>query len=943
MQVDHLLAAVCQSPGEGKWTEILEPLLKAHTRSELEELARQVKSPQAFDRLLAVDPPGAAKIARFLIALGHSTRSDLITAFGLLAQGDIDRQEGWPEKAMQHHQEAADRFRRGGDQIGWARAQGGWLAAAINSGHIDESDLMRFEQVRQVFQDAGQAYRLAVLEQTMGVAFAHLGSFNQALVLYEQALVHCPTVTRADQHIRAGLLANMANVLLWLGNTRRAHDLHRHARDAFAQLGSTVAVAHQDYNLCMVERLRGNYREALRAAQDAREGFLQASEPRDAASAAMSQVEILLLLNRSEEALLNAKRAVAILLAHQGERIDLVKALTVLARTFAKCRKGAEAFLCLEQAEKMAQKTSYPLLKVLVVIESAHLLLTQGRAAEAREVALGILKTHNTKEPTFYSGLAYLVAAEAALAQRKIAWARQVAQMIVKKHTSLETPELMWRAHVLLAEIAVQEGRSEEACRHYDAAITHFATIARTLVLDQRAEFLEDKDRIFLAALAVALKAGDYSKALLYLEQDRASADWVAWSMGQVGEDVHLAALLSRFRAASQSLTDTSSTSALKEPAWQIRNQQEAQTLWQPMNLPSISTPLNTPSNTTTLAYALLEQDLIIFALREGAVTARRVPDGTRQLRDQAQFLLGTDIARFPQQVAELNAPNSSQTAPYAPLIERFQRRLKRLWSLLIAPVTDLLPPPNGTLRLIPHGRIHALPLAALYDGSRYLMEHWDVQILPSCYLGASSPSGVAEGRPPLALGYALGGQLPRAEEEARDIGTWLQGEVWAGKDARGERLLREGSGRPYLHIAAHGAHRLDLPQSSFVVMADGNLHPIEIRTLNLQGCKLVTLSACETGLGTSRGGDAQLGLVRAFKQAGVEAVLATLWRVDDASAHGFMKQFYQCLVTGSSPSTALSQTQRTILYGGTPLHAHPYFWAGYQLTTFVLGSKGPQ
>jgi CHAT domain-containing protein len=100
----------------------------------------------------------------------------------------------------------------------------------------------------------------------------------------------------------------------------------------------------------------------------------------------------------------------------------------------------------------------------------------------------------------------------------------------------------------------------------------------------------------------------------------------------------------------------------------------------------------------------------------------------------------------------------------------------------------------------------------------------------------------------------------------------------------------------------------------------------------------LVTLSACETGLGRLSGGDEQIGLVRAFGFAGAEAVLATLWRVDDASTFVFMDHVYRRIAEGSTPAAALRAAQLAFIRAPDPAYrAHPYFWAGFQLTNQVV------
>lgn len=89
-----------------------------------------------------------------------------------------------------------------------------------------------------------------------------------------------------------------------------------------------------------------------------------------------------------------------------------------------------------------------------------------------------------------------------------------------------------------------------------------------------------------------------------------------------------------------------------------------------------------------------------------------------------------------------------------------------------------------------------------------------------------------------------------------------------------------------------------------------GHLLGYQIANLNLEKAYLITLSACETGLGDLRNNLGVDGLSRALKIAGAKHLLISLWKVPDAATAIFMQQFYTNLFTGILPRHALQKTQ---------------------------------
>jgi CHAT domain-containing protein len=133
--------------------------------------------------------------------------------------------------------------------------------------------------------------------------------------------------------------------------------------------------------------------------------------------------------------------------------------------------------------------------------------------------------------------------------------------------------------------------------------------------------------------------------------------------------------------------------------------------------------------------------------------------------------------------------------------------------------------------------------------------------------------------------------------------------------------------------IALAGANRREAGPGK----DDGILTALDVASLDLSGCELAVLSACETGLGESAGGEGLLGLQRAFQVAGARNVVASLWRVSDERTRDLMEGFYGNLLRkGLSPSAALREAQLAMLRGdgADDDRVPPFYWAAFVLST---------
>jgi CHAT domain-containing protein len=240
----------------------------------------------------------------------------------------------------------------------------------------------------------------------------------------------------------------------------------------------------------------------------------------------------------------------------------------------------------------------------------------------------------------------------------------------------------------------------------------------------------------------------------------------------------------------------------------------------------------------------------------------------------------------------------------------------------------------------VPDGPLRSIPLAALHDGERYLVERYAVATSPGLSLLDPRPIARTEVRL-LAAGLteSVGGfpPLPQVGEELRAIGALYAGSMVlqdAAFDAA--RLEAALAAVPYtvVHVASHAQFSSD-PEQTFVLTYDGRLGMDGLERLLApsrfrdEPVELITLSACETAAGDDR---AALGLAGVAVKAGARSALATLWQVSDAATAVATTEFYRQLGAEDAPSKAEALRRAQLLLLADARYREPFYWAPFLL-----------
>jgi len=336
------------------------------------------------------------------------------------------------------------------------------------------------------------------------------------------------------------------------------------------------------------------------------------------------------------------------------------------------------------------------------------------------------------------------------------------------------------------------------------------------------------------------------------------------------------------------------------------------------------------PRELTLLYYAVLEDDLLIWAISQDEVFVHRQRMLTSTLR--------TDVEAYHHLLIDNRNPRPELTSA-----------ARRLFTTLIAPVKAHFAP-NVPLIIVPDAALYGLSFATLIDPvtGRYLIDDHMVGLVPSATHLLDPPKharpkdGAASLQPLLIGGdiknpsHADLDPLPDAAKELLDIAKFYpRYTILPGPEATLHNLRENLQQHNIFHFAGHAIANDRFPWRSELILMpdatnfDGTVSGEQLEHFDLSHLNLVVLSACRTANGPVLQGEGVISLARPFLAKGVPAVVGTLWDVEDPASRALVAEFHKHYAQHQDPLAALQAAQRALLHGSQGMD-HPSQWGGF-------------
>ena len=881
----------------------------------------------------------------------------------------------------------------GGDHPEVARSLNAKAVLLGVSGHPEAAQPL-YEQALRIRREAHGPGARSVAESLMNLAVLHgkQGRYDEAWPLAREALAIREASFAADHPLIATTALNLGRLALLRGDYGRAWELVDRSRRivlrAHGEDHPQLVFSYQ--NLSQLAHLQGDWRLARENADEALRVALAAHGEHHplVASVQANLADLHLRLGQLSEARrLASASATAFDVALGPEHPDSARALQVLADVEAR-EAGAEAARALLERVLAIRRKAFPaahpataesLLKLAAVsrdegdLDGAERLSLEALAVR-REVLGG-------EHPGVAAALAELARLASLRGERQDAFKLGLeAESLGRRHlqgTLRSLPEREGLAYAarrvssldLLLSLLAQMPEPD-----FTVAVWQALASGRALVLDEMAHRHRHSDEATVESqLAALARIRERLARQIYRGPDPQNPSHYRH---------RLATAVARKDAAERALARASVGFRRQQEVREVRWPDVAAMLAEDTGLVSFARFERSapgPGNPATFYMAFVGRS-------RGPLVA--VPLASGEAIDSAVDRWSAEVSRPPQplRTAARRAEERYRRAaaelarlvwqPLEPLLEGIDK-------LLIVPDGELFRVSIPTL-VNRHGRylVEAGPRVQWLSAERELLSRPsaaagrgllavaapDFGSATESSLSASSGADAARALGCEDLWRFSFDDLPGARQEAaRIIEVWndpndpaaARGPVQqlSGAQASEERFKALAPGSRILHLATHGffldracfgarSPELENPLL-FAGLAlagfnrrrqmrdgeeDGVLTAEEIASLDLAGVETVVLSACGSGLGPVHAGEGVLGLQRAFRIAGVETLVMSLWAVEDAATREWMVNLYKAWGAGLGTAEAVRAASLSLLRDRRrlDLSTHPFYWGAF-------------
>ncbi len=754
-----------------------------------------------------------------------------------------------------------------------------------------------FSEANSLFQELNDPEQIAETWLELGLVSEKLGDFSKALGFYK----------------KAELLAEDNNLILQISKS-------------YLYQGNT-------------HWFQGNYQKAFRFQKQALKLAEEIGDKRQQAFVYNTLGLIYWTLNDSPRALNNMEKSQT-LAGEINSLIDVASAFNNMGLVYRKDKKYEKSIEFFEEALKrdLQLKSKWgqgythrnlgiSYLRMKLLVEAEEHFSKAIRLSEEIGNQINLVKTK-------------LELGNLYLEKNQCEQAVPIFKATVKLSKAINVPEVTWRALQGQGKCFVKTNRKKEAVPIYKESVAIVDKMRASIKVEEfQNGFITDKQDLYKELIILLLDKGEVEESFNYAERAKSRSfidllgnqkinlkDSVSQELFNRLNEQKL--IIHQIENLLGQTEEEEEIQKVSKKLIQARNRYQDLLIEAKETSPEISSFVTVDSITLEKLKTIIEKDMVLV---EYLITDKELIAWV--INDKDIQVVRTKLEK--SKLENLIMDYRTRIQKLAPLDDQSIQ----LYDWIIRPVEKLISN-YRVVGIIPQGYLHYLSFASLSDRKAYLFERHPIFYSPSAsvldftfkrkYKKEGPVKVLALGNPDLGT---FNYDLPLAELEAKAI-RWDFPEVTilTREDATESWLQENIHKYQVIHIASHGEFDPVNPLFSALKLAkdkesDGNFEVNEVFSLNINA-DLVTLSACQTGLGDIVGGDELVGLNRAFIYAGTHAIISSLWRVSDISTAVLIKHFYRNY-TESNKAESLRKAQLLV----KSLYPHPGYWAAFSLT----------